>query len=278
MTAHLCLGIDPVSATPENSNWSEFENSVKLHTNLVRHLGPRVKHLKPNLAFFIRHGSKGLGALESFVDEFKSTHNVTLDAKFGEISNTLHAYLDFAFKILQVQSLTLNPFLGEKTLIQGLEMAIKHADSRARIYILCATSEGGQGSLSFLSENWKNILTACVEARNTVLNSSVNTSHKYSKCMGVVVGANRTEVLKNSEIQSSQLSILSPGIGAQGASESIMKEMRDSPNEILFPLSRGVFAGGLNSFEKALKNFESFESFLNSSQSPANLNQKVEYK
>lgn len=259
----LCLGIDP-AGTDDGPEGLRFEDSLDRHVTFLRSLsapsassslsnprpGARLPSLKPNLAFFLRHGSRGIQALESFVADFRDAHSVVLDGKFGEIGNTLSAYLDFTFKTLGAHCVTINPFLGEHTLEQAFEACATHAGARGRVYVLCATSERPQKELSFLASHPESIIEACLRARERVFGPSGENEH--ARLAGVVVGANREDVLFSPALVESGLSVLSPGLGAQGASFDVVARgwasarARDGArcNELTFPLSRGVFGGG----------------------------------
>ncbi|MBX9704201.1 MAG: orotidine 5'-phosphate decarboxylase, partial [Silvanigrellaceae bacterium] len=143
--------------------------------------------LKLQLAFFLSYGSKGIALLEEFVQYFQDSYKIILDGKFNEIETSLQGYLEFCFKTLKVQGVTINPFLGEKTIQQTFETCYKFAGNEGRVYVLCATSETGQKSMSFIKDHWQKIIRACMEAREDVF--GINS--RDVKLPGVVIGANR---------------------------------------------------------------------------------------
>lgn len=250
----LCLGVDPC---PAAESLAAFESALARHSEAIIRIGPRAGILKPNLAFFLRYGSRGIGLLESFVGQFASSHRIILDGKFGEIANTLDAYLHFVFKTLQAHGTTINPFLGEKTLTRAFEACANQCGTNGRVYVLCATSEGGTSHLRGFQEHFLDVVRACQEAHRSVCGDDPS----LSRLAGVVIGANRTEILTHAQIQASGLSILAPGLGAQGAPWPVT--FGQPHQEITWPLSRGVFGAGdlsvndmLLNFEKAWEHFE----------------------
>ena len=234
----LGLGIDP---HPEVFSHEQFKHCVENHKKAIQFLKKHLKnkYLKINLAFFLPYGHKGISLLEKFVDRYKDEFTIILDGKFNEINNSLAAYLHFAFQTLGVHGITLNPFLGEKTLHLAFESCAKAVGSKGRVYILCATSESSNETLSFFQDNWKKTILACEQVRRDVFSSQEN----LQACVGVVVGANRENVLFSPELEESGLSVLAPGLGAQGADFGILKGLSPS-NEWTFPMSRFLFAGG----------------------------------
>lgn len=234
-TTRLCLGIDP---NPNIKSFQHFCKALDCHREVLATVMSDIKTIKPNLAFFLRYGAQGLAALEKFCDEFREAYEIILDGKFNEISNSLSAYLDFTFDVLGVSGVTINPFLGEKTIEQTLQKATQAANSRARVYVLCSTSEASSESLSELQRSPQNIVNACINVSNK-LNCAQN-------CLGLVIGANRHELLRSDLLLGSNLSILSPGLGAQGASYEIIDQVKQNQSEceFTFPLSRGIFQGG----------------------------------
>jgi orotidine-5'-phosphate decarboxylase len=246
----LAFGIDP---NPKEYDFDAFKNAVFNHItalhaitqdkniqNIVQqaHLSDWI--LKINLAFFLAYGSKGIELLEHFCDIFRSNFTIILDGKFNEIKNSLQGYLNFAFRHLKIQGLTINPFLGENTLRMAFEQCVTHMGEKGRIYVLCVTSEGSANTLAYLQENWRNKLLACQQIRDEVFAKQEN----YKKCAGVVIGANHEKIILSPEVKESQLSVLSPGLGVQGGDFAILKKISPFQNEFTFPLSRSLFDGG----------------------------------
>ena len=231
----LCLGIDPQTGSVN------FPAALESHSAFLRSLTAPFPSLKPNLGFFLRHGSRGIALLEQFVEEFSPRHHIILDGKFGEIGNTLDAYLDFVFKTLKAHSVTINPFLGERSLDLAFEKCAAHAGKNGRVYVLCATSETGTAELDFIPRHFEKIIEACMSARTRVF----GVGNEGVALAGVVAAANREEVLFSPALRHSGLSVLAPGLGAQKASHGVVAAaVRQPDNEFVFPLSRGVFEGG----------------------------------
>ena len=256
----ICLGIDPVVADFDGASHSarlEFEAKLERHCRVIEQLDHR-HALKPNLGFFLRLGSWGISLLEGFCHRFSGTHAILLDGKFGEISTTLEAYLDFAFGVLHAQSITINPFLGEQSIRQSLIACNESTAGFGRIYVLCSTSQHGSyetnpqaryrglGSLQAAEEIIQAVRNLHIEFGNPQEHSPI----------GLVVGAGRVDIFQRPDLQESKLPLLCPGLGAQGASfegAARLSERLGFPNPCLFPLSRYIFDGGNFSTEQSLE-------------------------
>jgi orotidine 5'-phosphate decarboxylase subfamily 2 len=237
----LVLGIDPEGG----QNLNHFKKVLSAHEAVLEADSTRasVRWLKPNLAFFLRHGSAGIGLLEEFVAKFGHRYFILLDAKFSEIENSLRGSLTFAFETLGVHGVTINPFLGEGSIRLALETCARARGAQGRVHVLCRTSESSSGALASLQQNWRTLVSTVAEQARVVASGQAS----LENLGGVVVGAAHRDILLSSELRASGLSVLAPGLGAQGAAFSIVKEcVTQGPREILFPMSRGIFAGGAN--------------------------------
>ena len=103
--------------------------------------------LKPQSAFFERHGSAGIAVLEKAVRAAREAGAlVLLDAKRGDIGSTMQgyaeAYLDQSSP-MAVDAMTVSPYLGFESLRPALDTAAAHG---AGVFVLALTSnpEGPQ--------------------------------------------------------------------------------------------------------------------------------------
>ncbi|MBX9704202.1 MAG: hypothetical protein K2X39_08625 [Silvanigrellaceae bacterium] len=64
------------------------------------------------------------------------------------------------------------------------------------------------------------------------------------------------------ELSVSRLSVLAPGLGAQGASFDVVSQCRTLISEMTFPISRGLFASGNIEESFILENYKAFLHFF----------------
>src|SRR3954452_8824144 len=138
----LCVGIDPHAALLRA--WDLPDDATGLERfalTCVEALAGEVAVLKPQSAFFERHGSRGVAVLERTVREARSAGALVItDAKRGDIGSTMtayaQAYLDQSSP-LATDALTVSPYLGYESLRPALEVA---AAQRAGVFVLALTS------------------------------------------------------------------------------------------------------------------------------------------
>ena len=109
----LCVGIDPHGPLLEQWGLPDSAEGLARFTDaVVDALAGSVAVLKPQLAFYERHGSRGLAVLEDGVARARAAGAlVLLDAKRGDIGSTMAAYADYlaADHPMQVDALTVSP-------------------------------------------------------------------------------------------------------------------------------------------------------------------------
>ena len=124
----LCVGIDPhpglLAAWDLADDVSGLE---RFSLTVVEALAGQVAVLKPQAAFFERHGSRGIAVLERVIAQAGAGGALTIvDAKRGDIGSTMAAYAD-AFardgSPLAGDAVTVSPFLGFGSLRPMLDVA-----------------------------------------------------------------------------------------------------------------------------------------------------------
>src|SRR5690606_30123607 len=150
MDAHgpLCVGIDPHPGlldawglTDDASGLREFALRV------VDALAGRVAALKPQSAFFERHGARGVAVLEEVVAAVRAADGGTqlvVDAKRGDIGSTMAGYADAYLadgSPLAGDALTVSPSLGPGSLRPAIEVA----RSAGRVLFVLALTSNPEG-------------------------------------------------------------------------------------------------------------------------------------
>lgn len=139
---HLCVGIDPHSwllsewGLPDSSDGAEtFGRKVVEATHGVAGI------VKPQAAFYERFGSAGYAALERVLADARAAGLVVIgDVKRGEIGTSMEAYGQAWLtpgSPLEVDAITVNPFLGVGSLDGALSFAVA---SGKGAFVLAATS------------------------------------------------------------------------------------------------------------------------------------------
>ena len=138
----LCAGIDPHASLLHA--WGLEDTPAGLERfalTVVEALAPLVSVVKPQSAFYERHGSRGIAVLERVIEESRSAGAlVLLDVKRGDIGSTSQAYADAYLdpgSPLAADAVTASPFLGFGSLSPMLDTARKHG---AGVFVLALTS------------------------------------------------------------------------------------------------------------------------------------------
>lgn len=228
----LCVGIDPHPALLQAWGLSDDARGLEFFAaTVVEALGPQVSVLKPQSAFFERHGSAGIAVLERVVAAARAAGAlVLLDAKRGDIGSTMAAYADYLEPghPLAVDAMTVSPFLGFGSLTPAVETAHRCG---AGLFVLARTSnpEAGQvqlaGSLAGASVA-QDIIDAV---------GALNSEASPYGSIGVVIGA----TLADLDVDLSGLGgpVLGPGLGAQGGSPKHIRQLFGAYEGLVLPSS-----------------------------------------
>ena len=144
----LCVGIDPHVPLLERWGLPDSPDGLARFTDtVVEALAGTVAVLKPQLAFYERHGSRGLAVLEDGVARARAAGAlVLLDAKRGDIGSTMDAYAGYLRPDhpMAADALTVSPYLGPGALQPAVDTARQHGGG---LFVLTRTSNPDAGTL-----------------------------------------------------------------------------------------------------------------------------------
>src|ERR1700735_5299920 len=242
-TGPLCAGIDPSAALL--TKWGLSDDAVGLRSfcaACIEGFAGAVSVVKPQVAFFERHGSAGAGAVERLIAEATSAGLIVIaDAKRGDIDSTAAAYAD--------------AWLGEASPLAGDAVPVHPYPSLgARSPLVDLAAANGKGVLVVARSSnpegreLQEAVTATGPRVEDMLLGEIaelNGSHAIpTGTVGAVVGA----TLEPSAFALSQLGgvILAPGLGAQGAgpSDVAARFAGCRPGTVLPSSSRGLLKEG----------------------------------
>ncbi len=236
----LCVGIDPHPAIL--ASWHLPPNATGLERcarGMVDALGDLVPMFKPQSAFFEAHGSAGIAALERTLADIAGSGALSvLDVKRGDISSTMEAYAAAYLadgSPLVADAITLSPYLGFGSLDGTIGLALENGRG---VYVLSLTSnpEGPQIQHATTPDG-RTVGQLIIDEA-----ASRNAGHRLGS-VGVVVGA--TIPAPYPDFDRFSGSILSPGLGAQGATADDLGRIFGAARAHLVPaMSREVMAAG----------------------------------
>ena len=207
----VCVGLD-------QGEW-EFNQKIIDQTNDL------VCAYKPNFAFYEALGVKGWDNLKKTVEYLQRYHSgvVTIaDAKRADIGNTNNGYATAIFDELKFDAVTVNPYFGKEALQPFLDRKDKG------IIILCKTSNPGSGEFQDLI--WEKVAKNVTKEWN-----------KNKHCL-LVVGATYPAELKKVREIVGEMTLLVPGIGAQGGDveKTVKAGLNSKKAGMIINSSRGI--------------------------------------
>ena len=245
----LCVGIDPHVSLLDD--WGLPDDAAGLREfglRVVDAVGGHVAAVKPQAAFFERHGSAGVAALEEVIAAARAAGTLcVVDAKRGDIGSTMAGYAD-AFLAdgspLAGDAVTLSPYLGFGSLTPAAELA---ARTGRGIFVLCLTSnkEGSQVQHALGPDGVS--VAASIAAQAALLNAGAVDDGLPMGSVGLVVGATVGDAARatGTDLQAVHGPLLAPGVGAQGAGErELTAVFGRARRQVLASSSRGVLAAG----------------------------------
>lgn len=237
----LCVGIDPHASLL--ADWDLSDDASGLETfamTAVEALADQVAVLKPQSAFFERHGAAGAAVLERVVREARDAGAlVLLDVKRGDIGSTAAAYADAYLRPdspIAADAITVSPYLGFGSLEPFLDAAARY-DRGVFVLALTSNPEGPQ------------VQHARIEG-GTVAGSMLaqialrNRGADPLGSIGAVVGATIGDAPDGADLDFNG-PLLVPGLGAQGGTPDDLRRLfGEVYTNVLPATARGVLAAG----------------------------------
>ncbi|MCW2818578.1 MAG: orotidine-5-phosphate decarboxylase [Marmoricola sp.] len=238
----LCVGIDPHPGLLEA--WGLPDSPAGLETfalTVAESLADRVAAIKPQSAFFERHGSRGVAVLERTLATIHEAGGISvLDVKRGDIGSTAQAYADAYLdprSPLAADAITASPYLGFGSVDPMLDTARKHGKG---VFVLALTSNPEAPPLQHARTSGGRSVAG------EVLHQLARHNHGASPLgsFGAVVGATIGERGEGEDLAIGG-PLLVPGIGAQGGTADDVRRIFAGCLDLVLPsTSREVLRAG----------------------------------
>ncbi len=185
---------------------------------------------KPNTAFYESLGAQGWLSLEKTVKYIRANYPdqfIIADAKRGDIGNTSQLYARTFFEHLDVDALTVAPYMGEDSVMPFLEYKNKWT------IVLALTSNKGTQDFQLIKDKNDHYIFERVLKRVQHWGSPVN--------LMFVVGATQAEHIDAVRAIAPRSFLLIPGVGAQGGDlEDVAKHSFNDECGIIVNSSRAI--------------------------------------
>lgn len=248
----LCVGLDT-----DETKISKHLNGDALAFNkaIIDATHDIVSSYKLNSAYYEASGIAGIEILKKtiqYIHHQYTSISVILDAKRTDIGSTSDQYAKAVFDYLNVDALTVNPYLG----YDSVEPFLKHKDKG--IIILCRTSNPGakdfQDRQVIASQAPRN--DKATPLYMEIAKKIIEWNEKYHNCL-MVVGATYPEEMKQIRALTPNMFFLVPGIGAQGGDvqKTLEAGLREDKSGLIVHSSRGIiYASSNTDFADAARN------------------------
>ena len=226
----LCVGLDTdLKKIPAHLLQTE-DPIFAFNKAIIDATAPYCVAYKPNLAFYECFGLKGWIAFEKTVRYIKENYPdqfIIADAKRGDIGNTSAMYARSFFEEMDIDSLTVAPYMGEDSVTPFLQYENKW------VILLALTSNKGSHDFQLSEDKEGERLFEKVLRRSQEWASDEK--------MMYVVGATQGRLFEDIRKIVPNHFLLVPGVGAQGGSlEEVCKYGMTKDCRLLVNSSRGI--------------------------------------
>jgi orotidine-5'-phosphate decarboxylase len=240
----LCVGLDTDIDKMPACIKDDKDAIFNFNKAIIDATAPYCVAYKPNIAFYECYGLSGLDAFIKTVNYIRGVyphHLIIADAKRGDIGNTSKMYAKTFFEEINVDALTVAPYMGEDSLTPFLEYKDKWT------IVLALTSNKGSHDFQLTEDkNGKRLF-------ETVLTKTQQWGTPNN--MMYVVGATQGKMFQDIRALAPDHFLLVPGVGAQGGSlQEVCKYGITKDCGLLVNSSRGIiYAGHDEHFDEAAR-------------------------
>lgn len=255
----LCVGIDPHPYLLEQWGLADTAEGVRdFSLRVVDAAQGRCPVVKPQVAFFERHGSAGYRALENVLAAARAAGVLVIaDAKRGDVGTSVEAYGQAWLSPgspLEADAMTVSAFQGVGSLSAVLALAQQHGKG---LFVLAATSNPEAGVIQQSIAGTGRSVAATIADDVVAWNGSSSTDLWGS--VGLVLGA--TLSLADFGLDTAELRgtpILAPGFGHQGARVEDLESIYGAASaSVLVSASRSILAAGPHDLVAAIDSHNS---------------------
>jgi len=251
--SRVCIGLDinprhlpeTLLSRDDANNYKAITRGVdKFGKNVINAVADDVAAVKFQSAWYESLGVRGYWILRAHIRlARKRGLFVISDAKRGDIGVTAEAYAS-AYLIpwdptLQVDMLTVSPYLGSDTLMPFLEACSRYERG---VFVLVKTSNPGSGDFQDrMLQDGRTLFQTVADRVNDIGSEPGLIGDCGYSAVGAVVGATYPEVVRELRERMPRALFLLPGVGAQGGDPAELRAAFDGAGfGALVTSSRGI--------------------------------------
>ena len=238
----LCVGLDTdMKKIPAHLQILPVQEAIfTFNKEIIDATAPYCIAYKPNLAFYECFGVEGWIAFEktvAYIREHYPEQFIIADAKRGDIGNTSQLYARSFFEHLDIDAVTVAPYMGEDSVKPFLGYDGK--------WVICLALTSNKGSQDFQ-------LSTCDGGKERLFEKVLRTAQTWStpEQMMFVVGATQGKLFEDIRRVAPESFLLVPGIGAQGGSlQEVVQYGMNSQCGLIVNSSRAIiYADGTENY------------------------------
>lgn len=209
----LCVGLDTEISKLPSHLLRQPDAVFSFNKEIIDATARFAVAYKPNTAFYEANGAKGWSSLEKTVAYIREKHPevfIIADAKRGDIGSTSANYAKAFFESMNVDAVTVAPYMGYDAVSPFLEFSNKW------VVLLALTSNISAANFQYLE------LESGMQLYEKVIYEAKNWAS--SEQMMFVVGATHPDAIEKIREIIPDYFLLVPGVGAQGGSLEVVAE------------------------------------------------------
>jgi orotidine-5'-phosphate decarboxylase len=239
----LALGIDPSGALLEAWGLSDTADGLERFADIALVAAvDSVGVIKPQSAFFERHGWRGIRTLQRLIGEARAAGLlVILDVKRGDVGTTNDAYAAAYLgegAPLRADAITVHPYLGLAAM--GSFVAVAHRAGSCLLVVTRSSNPEGRAIQAARHGDGQSVEQSLLTGIGS-LNAGLE-PHGLGP-VGAVVAP--THMKPELDLAAARCIFLAPGVGAQGATPAdVATVFAACPDRVIPSASRSLLAAG----------------------------------
>jgi orotidine-5'-phosphate decarboxylase len=239
----LVFGADPHGRVLERWGLTDTPDGLERFTDIVLAAAKgTVGLIKPQSAFFERHGWRGIRALTRLVESARHEGIlVILDVKRGDVGSTNDAYAQAYLgpgAAIEADAITVHPYLG----LAAMSAFISRAEQAGACLLVVTRSSNSEGRAVQAA---RTATGNCVDEQLIKDIGALNASLAPGGIgpVGAVIGPAPIE--PPLDLAAAKALFLAPGVGAQGATPGdVARAFAACPDRVMPSVSRSLLAAG----------------------------------
>lgn len=226
--SYLCIGLDPAMHKIPKHLLQYDDPIFEFNKQIIDATLPYCVAYKPNVAFYEALGTKGWETLEKTFNYLPQEIFTIADAKRGDIGNTSACYAQAFFEHMNVDAITVAPYMGKDTVKPFLTYENKW------VILLALTSNASSKDFQtlYLKDSNEQLFERVV--KESLLWATPDQ-------LMFVVGATQAKMLTKIRAMIPQHFLLIPGVGTQGGSlEAVSQLGMNQQCGLLVNVSRSI--------------------------------------